>query len=277
MNEYSKYFLISDLDGTLINSGQEISKENLSAIKHFIDNGGIFSVATGRTNQTDRLHIKELPINGPCVLYNGSGVYDLNKEQFFCTEYLEKSRLVEYVEYCIHRFGSMIVEVFSTDMMYIVTPEENVEPYVMLEKQVFKHAALKDILHTDWIKIMFSDTPENLSEAAKELKTFGLEELVDSVFSHQQYFEILKKSVSKGSALEYIRQMEEYKDRVFIAVGDYDNDIEMVRAADFGVAVENAREGVKQAADKITVNNDQHAIHDIIYNILPGLCKECNK
>ncbi len=277
MNEYSKYFLVSDLDGTLINSRQQISSENLSAIKHFIDNGGIFSVATGRTNQTARLHIKELPINGPCVLYNGSGIYDLVNERFYYTEYLDKSRIIEYVEYCMNRFGTMIVEIFSPDMMYIVTPKENVDPYVMLENQIFEHAVLKDILNIEWIKIMFSDTPENLAEAAEVLKAYGLEDVVDSVFSHQQYFEILKKDVSKGSALKYLKQMEEYRDRIFIAVGDFDNDIEMVKAADLGVAVENAREGVKQAADKITVSNDQNAIHDIIFNIIPGLCKEQNK
>uniref|UniRef100_UPI001C556D97 HAD family hydrolase n=1 Tax=Klebsiella pneumoniae TaxID=573 RepID=UPI001C556D97 len=63
IGKYDNFLLISDLDGTLINSKQEISKENLEAVKYFIENGGIFSVATGRTTQNIRLHIKELPIN----------------------------------------------------------------------------------------------------------------------------------------------------------------------------------------------------------------------
>lgn len=45
---FDGYTLVSDMDGTLINSNKEISKENLDAIKYFVNNGGKFTVATGR-------------------------------------------------------------------------------------------------------------------------------------------------------------------------------------------------------------------------------------
>ena len=52
-----------------------------------------------------------------------------------------------------------------------------------------------------------------------------------------------------------------------IAVGDYDNDIGMLRTAGLGVAVANATEAVKAAADMITVSNEQHAIAAVIDHI----------
>lgn len=271
MGKYDNFLLISDLDGTLINSKQEISKENLEAVKYFIENGGIFSVATGRTTQNIRLHIKELPINGPCILYNGSAVYDFSEEKFFSTEYLENHLIIDYIQYCIYKFDKLVVEVFTPEMMYIVTPEGNVDPYVLLEKQAFQRAAIKDILNMNWIKVMFSDTYENLMEAENLLETYGLADKIDSVFSHEHYFEILKKDISKGAALQVIKQMNEYKDRIIVAVGDFDNDLAMIKAADVGIAVENARESLKRVADKVTVSNDKNAIHDIIYNIIPTL------
>lgn len=271
MNSYEKYILISDLDGTLINSKQEVSRENREAVKYFIDNGGVFSIATGRNTQNIRPYIKGLEINGPCILYNGSAVYDFGREKFFNTEYLENKLVIDYIEYCMDRFNGMVVEIFTPDKMYIVTPEENVDPFVLRENQEFELADIKEVFKKNWIKVMLSDSHQNLLEAEKTLKAYGLEEQVGSVFSHEYYFEILKKDISKGAALKYIRQMEEYKDRSIVAVGDFDNDIEMIKGADVGIAVDNARENLKLAADKITVSNDHNAIHNIIYNIIPAL------
>ncbi len=273
MDNFKKYLLISDLDGTLINSRQEISVKNQEAVKHFIQNGGIFAVATGRTTQNIRLHIKELPINGPCILYNGSAIYDFSKENIINIEYLENHLIVEYIEYCMNRFSSMVVEIFTPDMMFIVTPEENVDPYVFSENQVFQRSNLEQIMNMQWIKVMFSDTHANLLEAEKAMKAFGLTDKIDSVFSHEHYLEFLKKDVSKGTALKYIKLMEEYRTRIVVAVGDFDNDLEMIKTADLGIAVDNARDCLKHAADKVVVSNDQDAIYHIIHNIIPEIDK----
>ena len=55
-----------------------------------------------------------------------------------------------------------------------------------------------------------------------------------------------------------------------VAIGDYDNDISMFRAAKLGIAVENACDAAKKAADLITVSNEEHAIAQVIYNIENG-------
>lgn len=49
-----------------------------------------------------------------------------------------------------------------------------------------------------------------------------------------------------------------------IAVGDNQNDISMIKAAGLGIAVANAREEVKKAADYVTVSNNDDAIAEII-------------
>lgn len=56
-----------------------------------------------------------------------------------------------------------------------------------------------------------------------------------------------------------------------IAVGDFENDIEMLQRADCGVAPANAQEDVKKIADRVAVSNDDDVIHDIIYRIVPTL------
>mgnify|MGYP000942292473 FL=1 len=165
----------------------------------------------------------------------------------------------------------MDVKIFTPEMMYIVTPEENIDPSVFSEKQIFQLTTIEQIINMQWIKVMFYDTHTNLLKAEKAMEAFGLCDKINRVFSHEYYLEFLKKDVSKGTALKYIKQMEEYRNRAVIAVGDFDNDLEMIKSADYGIAVDNARECVKQVADKVIVSNDQDAIYHIIHNIIPEI------
>jgi Cof subfamily protein (haloacid dehalogenase superfamily) len=271
MSKYGKYIIISDLDGTLINSQHEISQKNLAAIDYFTEQGGRFAIATGRSIQNVRPFITGLKLNGPSILYNGAAVYDFSSEIILGAEYLEKDLLTDYINYCINIFDKMVVEIFTPEGMYIVSPESNVDDYVLLEKQPFSRAELKDLMERDWLKLMLYDKHNTLIEAQKAFFETKLDSSFCNFFSHEFYFEVLNKGTSKGSALKSLRKLEHFSDKTIIAVGDYDNDIEMVKFADVGIAVENAREGVRSAADIVTVSNDCDAIHEIIYNIIPTL------
>ncbi len=271
MADYSKYLIISDLDGTLINSRQFISDKNLNAIKYFTDQGGSFAIATGRAIQNIRPYIKNLELNGPCILYNGAAVYNFRHEKLLQAEFLQKYMLVDYINYCLNTYEQMAVEIFTPEGMYIVSPEQNIDPYVERENMSYSRADLKEVLEHDLLKLMLYDKHDTLKEARKAFANFSLADKFDNVFSHECYFEVLKKGVSKGSALQGLRQHKEYRDKNIVCVGDYDNDIEMIRYADLGLAVENARACVKQAADRVTVSNDKDALYEIIYNIIPDL------
>ena len=271
MVNYNKYLLISDLDGTLINSQHFISQKNLNAISHFTKSGGSFAVATGRTKDNIRPYIRKLVLNGPCILYNGGGIYSFQEERFLGTEFLDRSAVEEYITFCMKNYKNMAVEIFTPEMMYIVTPEYIVDPYVESEKQVFSRITLDEVIKMDWIKVLLYDTPESLKKAQIALDDFNLHDKVDSIFSQVFYLELIKKGISKGEALERLKNSHQYSDKTIIAVGDYDNDIEMIKLADVGIAVGNARECVKDAADIVTVSNNENALHEIIYNIIPSL------
>lgn len=274
MFDYNKYLLISDLDGTLINSQHFISQENLDAISHFMKYGGSFAVATGRTKDNIRPYVRNLVLNGPCILYNGGGIYSFQEERFLETEFLDRNAVENYISYCINNCKNMVVEIFTPEMMYIITPDHIVDPYVKNEKQVFSRTTLDDVMKMDWIKVLLYDSPESLQKAQLVFEEFNLSDKVDSFFSQIFYLELIKKNVSKGSALQRLKNSHLYRDKKIIAVGDYDNDIEMIRLADVGIAVGNARECVKDAADIVTVSNDENAMREIIYNIIPSLAKK---
>src|SRR5699024_3860678 len=70
-----KYFLVTDLDGTLLNSNHEISEYNYKQIKQFQQKNGLFTFATGRMNESVYQFIKELNITIPVITYNGAQVF----------------------------------------------------------------------------------------------------------------------------------------------------------------------------------------------------------
>ncbi len=271
MYNYDKYLVISDLDGTLINSKGVVSPENLKAIEYFTEQGGRFAIATGRSIQNVRPYIKNLVLNGPNILYNGAAVYDFRHEKILQPEFLEKELLKDYIIFCMKTFSKMAVEIFTPETMYMITPEANEDPFVQYEKQVFERSVLEEVIKTDWFKVLFYDSHANLMKAKGFIKDFGLGEKIESVFTNEFYLEILKKEVSKGTAIKSLMHLPHFRDKFVIAVGDYDNDIEMIEFAHLGIAVDNATEAVKHSAGRLTVNNDSDALYDIIYNIIPSL------
>lgn len=74
--DYRDTVILTDLDGTLFNSQGLVSKEDRAAISAYIQQGGLFGVATGREPGNARVHLPDLPINAPSIVLNGAAVFD---------------------------------------------------------------------------------------------------------------------------------------------------------------------------------------------------------
>ena len=92
----------------------------------------------------------------------------------------------------------------------------------------------------------------------------------DFIRSEQILYEILPKGISKGAALTRMAELLGVDMVNTVAVGDYHNDISMIQAAGIGYAMANAHPDVKAIADRITVDNDHHAIAAIVEDLERG-------
>lgn len=79
MGRFDGVMILTDMDGTLLNSQRQLSRGNQEAARYFMEQGGLFSVATGRAKRAMEYFMPELTINAPAVLFNGSVVYDFEK------------------------------------------------------------------------------------------------------------------------------------------------------------------------------------------------------
>ena len=92
--------VVSDMDGTLLNSNLEISQENLQAIAKLRAQGIRFCVATGRPEQLLKEYVEQLQMEDPMIMYNGSVIGHPFQEQKLYELKLEKTDIRSIIEYC---------------------------------------------------------------------------------------------------------------------------------------------------------------------------------
>lgn len=262
---FENYIILSDLDGTLLNKKSEVSEENLEAIEYFMKNGGKFGVATGRGYDNAMKYIKDLPTNNHCVFLNGAVLYDNEDKKYIKTFTLDKGVITEFIEMVRKSKRTIGIEISTVEKTYFL---EELDPVfeIELEKQKpVEVGSFEKVKKFEWFKVLFViDKVEDFNwirEKSEYLETDGY---VKRMQSGKEYFELLPREASKGNMLEEIRELND--GCKIVAVGDYENDLEMVKKADVGIFTSEASEELKAVADYITVDCDNHVLKDIIYN-----------
>jgi Cof subfamily protein (haloacid dehalogenase superfamily) len=269
MKKYEGYLIASDLDGTLINSEQGVSRQNIDAIASFIEAGGLFAIATGRTELTALPFIEQMHVNCPSILYNGAVIYNTNSNTYVRSVFLNKKQLLGPLKEILEKFPGVCMQIFVPGKIFIVSSEDNIDPIVIREKQPFEMACIDDITNEDWVKVLMTETNQTLHKIQQFVTNRMPSGIIHSVFSAVTYLELFASGVTKGSALDQLIELAGVERERVIAIGDYCNDIEMMKAAGLGVATANAHPLLKEAADMTAVSNDEHAVSYLINKILP--------
>lgn len=243
--KYDGIVLFSDLDGTLLDDQRQLSKENLEAISNFVKHGGRFGVATGRVEQTIRLRFPELPINTPSIFFNGALVFDTQTHQELYSVYLPEG-LEQIFQDILDQYPYSSIEVNAAGKAYVLRYNDIIRSQVAREGLPSVEARWQDI-PKNWYKVLIADRHDVLEEIRKELD--GLKRVdFKSMFSEKDMVDIIAQDISKGKALSHQKMVNHDNWRLVFAVGDNDNDVDMIQTADVGIAVANARPCIKEAA-----------------------------
>ncbi|MCS7463498.1 HAD family hydrolase [Paenibacillus doosanensis] len=255
--------LISDLDGTLLNQTQQISPENESAIRRFMEMGGLFTLATGRMEAAVEPFVRKLGLELPVILYNGAKIV-----RPATNEVLYERRL------------TVPPGIRSLLMASLPGPEETAllvyrdgQVYAPARNEVLERHERKDgVVCLPWNdEMMDGPVTKLMLISASPEKMKGIEQAIrdsaypcELVYSESNYLEILPPHTTKGSALTELIRLLQLDKPYTIAVGDNLNDLAMIRQADLGYAVANAHPELAAAADAVTVHHERHAIAAII-------------
>lgn len=257
--KFDGYVIFSDLDGTLLNDNKEICSANADAIKYFIENGGRFSIATGRPIQAVLKYIENLKIDMPLITCNGGVIYDYNNKKIVKSHFLEdhKKALADKI---LRDFDDVEVEVFCGNDLYILRDTGmSQRPGALLLNVI--HDIPENIYSLGWNRILLCAPKEILDQIEKN---FEIKYNTKLIRSDETLFEIMPDGISKGKALSEIISTYNLNKSKVIACGDEMNDIELLSECGIACVPVNGSETVKKRADFITCDNNTGIITDVI-------------
>lgn len=257
---FKGYLLVSDMDGTLINSKGEISDENINAIESFIKEGGVFTIATGRRIESTRRYLNKLPVTLPIILYNGTKIYDFIKNKTIFEVFLEE-KIKNLIKKLNLYDSSLGIEIYCDEKVYIFNPCRFTKRF---EKKGYtvNYEIPKNIWDKKWTKILILGEEKQMDKLEENFKI--ILEKVNLIRSGENYLEILPCNISKGYTLKKLCNILKIDESKVIAVGDNMNDFEMLMNAKYGFCVDNGNKKLKDKANYICSSNDKHAIEYVI-------------
>ena len=118
-------------------------------------------------------------------------------------------------------------------------------------------------------KVCFIDKPEKIIEKRKQISEEILKkyEITSSV---PEYLEIVKKGIKKSEAIKVVLEKYHIQQDEVMAIGDGENDVEMLEFAGLGIAMENAKEEVKRFANDVTTSNNHDGVANAIEKYILG-------
>ena len=263
MPKFSNTVLITDLDGTLLPQSKILNEKDLSAIKYFRQNGGIFTIATGRIIQASEQFFDTLKPDAPVILNNGGLIYNVDKKETVYEHCINETAM-EYTIALMEKFPEMGVEINFPDGIFVVRMTEWERLHLNMTHLPYTEKSLEEIPKSGWCKVLYSMGGGRVRELSDYAEAMGWDK-TSFVISGDFLFECLPKGCTKGSALKKLWELEKWDTFTVAAAGDYNNDLEMLEFADIAIAPQNAQDIVKRSADYVTkATCEEGAIADAI-------------
>lgn len=274
---FSDVLLTVDYDRTLTGPDSVVPERNWEAISYFVENGGAFTINTGRSTTTMRDLLYTFPANAPLLLYNGSAQWD--------KDHLIDLKIIDLDMWAVldevgENFPEMNLEIQATDNHYLLDARP-------------EFAALYEKMHWGWAPaehgkdygpfIKFASygpvrhpAMSNMYECSEEdqarfdqLDAFIRERWGDKVEVFRaapRIIDVHAKGVSKGSAAVELKK--KLGKKILVCVGDADNDITMLDAADYAFCP--AQSVVADLYPNVCTCGEG-AVADVIYKKIPEI------
>lgn len=260
MAKFSGWLMVSDLDKTFFGEGTEIPEKNLEAVKYFTDNGGLFTLATGRGIVASKIIAKDIPVNAPALLFNGAVLYDLKKEKLIDAKGITDENIKGLLKDIMKKFPDVMLAVFKDEDMYCVSDAYIEQAIPLLKMNPIRCSV--DEVSLPWYKVLCIQENGVLVNLNKYLLSLGLE-TVDYVRSMDVLLEIIGKDIDKGFGLRNLARILNIPMAHTVAIGDYFNDEPMLKCAGRVFLPENAAEELK-GYGTVVCNHKEGAVADAI-------------
>lgn len=251
-----------DQDGTLLNSDGQLSEQNSRAVRRAMAQGVMVIIATGKSPASARGTLAGLGLEAPGVFTQGLIVFGadgsvlveegLARETAVSVIHFAETHRLPILAYCNERMLAAQKDRYS-DLLYHHYHEPQPEIVGSLLPWVDK---------ITMNKLLVSDEVNTAATRAALEQLVGDQAIV--LQAVKEYLEILPPNTSKGKGLRHLLAHLNIDPAEVLAIGDGENDLEMLQMVGVGVAMGNAGTAVRAVANHIVATNDQHGVAEAI-------------
>lgn len=264
MNYSNIKLIVSDMDGTLLNSQHEVSQQFFELFKKLREKNILFAVASGR--QYYSLMERMEPIKDDLIYIAENGAIVMEEEEQKFIRPIEPGMVKKLVEK-IKKLDNKYLVLCGRKQAYIEsTAPEFMKPFL---EHYEKYEVVEDLLKVEddiILKVTICDLAGAEKNSLPHVKHF--EKDLQVKLSGKIWIDFNAKDAQKGNALKAVQEQHNISKEETMAFGDYLNDIELFEHAGIGYAMENAHPDVKKAAEFTTKSNDDNGVEAVLEEML---------
>ena len=251
-----------DLDDTLLSKSLTVSPRTREAISRAMAKGVTVTVATGRMYCSALPYAQQLKLDVPLITYNGGLI-----RACFSGETIYHQPIDEEIAQgvlALFKEKGWYIQSYVDDVLYIADRNERAKYYETISG--IEAVALGDNFYA------MAGKPTKMLVLAKENQMEEIAYTVQTLYGDQlylcrskpTYLELTHPKVNKGQALDFLATSLGITSDQVMAVGDSYNDLDMIKYAGLGVAMANAADEVKAAAQAVTGHHDADGVAEAI-------------
>jgi len=279
-----------DLDGTMLNSYGIVTENTKHIIRETIKRGTDVIIASGRTSISFLKKLsKEIGSENYFISGNGASIYDLKNDKVLYNKFVSKSKILEIIKICeensifynVYTEKEIISKSLNYNVLYYYKEnqkrEENQRTNINIVENPYEY--IKNMDNENFLKVMICDGDKQIFDSIiRKIKQVENIEVLD--VSHMSrkiikqgtldveiayfYTEVSAMGVDKWNAIEYLTKKNGINTDEIIAIGDNINDLNMIKNAGVGIAMQNAMPLVKERAKYITQDNNSEGVANAI-------------
>lgn len=249
MGKFTGLLLASDYDNTLTYTAEAlrlctpmppVSDVNQAALRYFMAEGGVFSVATGRAKPAFEVVAHGVPMNGPTILFNGAAIYDFAAGRYLYTAFLPDI-VRTHIAQTLRALPFAAVELYHDDnSIHALQPNEVTRRHLHVTHSPTVIVDSMAQVPSPISKALFSTEPSDQAALLDYLRAAPWYGDYEIVASSESLVELTAKGANKGGMVQRLAALLDIPQDRVICVGDHANDVSMLTWAGAAFAPANA-------------------------------------
>lgn len=272
---FENILILCDIDGTFIVKQGIVPERNIEAVERFKAEGGLFTFNTGRTHSNLYAAVPTAGdvANAPAALSNGAYLYDAKNRKAIDNYFMNPEACREVAMYIRENFKDIGMRASTSECFLTADDDDLAIKNILTIRNIspddYSILPIEEWRYDNLYKLVALGDPDKLDVLRDNLNAkFEGRFAEDGGFvcekSGKNLLEIHRADRSKATVIDTYRSLYSDRNLTVYAVGDYENDREVLLAADVSVCPENSLDSIKEICDLVLCSNVDGVIADLV-------------